>query len=132
MNLISPHSKIIKRHQNPVGIALRPVAFTIIAYGLWSHSFLHILGGIIFETSLWFVIPEVETPPQLIASVVEEEINWLNAKWNSLKLLSIILFVFASVLVFSGLWLRNIYCIAIGFSLLVIFAIFMKIIVKKK
>ncbi len=85
---ISRDVKLIKRHQNPLGIFSRVFIYPLIGFGAWRRQLELVVAGVAFEALLWTAVPPVEETFGFVEDAIEKELGWLNAPRGSQKLLS--------------------------------------------
>ena len=98
--------KLLLRHRNPKGLALRVITYLGIGIGLWYHQTTAVLILIGIDILNWFFMPMVkpEQESELVKKVVQAELDWIRSPWNALKMLSVILGIALFTALGIGLW----------------------------
>jgi len=101
--------KLVQRHKNPFGLALRVITYFLIGYGLWVHKMELIMLLVLLDLMNWFWMPMVkpEYESKMINTIVEKEIVWLKSPFGIPKCFSILTGVVLVVLLVIALWERN-------------------------
>ncbi len=101
--------KLIQRHKNPFGLALRVVSYFMIGVGLWSHQLALIIVFLFLDILNWFFMPMVkpENESNMVNKIVQQEIAWLKSPLSVSKLISFITGLILVLLLTTGLWNHN-------------------------
>jgi hypothetical protein len=124
--MVSNESTLIKRHKNPLGIALRILIYPAIAYGLWHHRPLIVAIGLGAEILNWTLMPPVAKTLPFIQNVIDIELKWLRAEKTTTKRVSIGLFFSFPILICFGLWMHSGVLIISAFTMLIAFNVLMQ------
>jgi len=101
--------KLIQRHKNPFGLALRVITYFLIGYGLWGHKLELIILLLLIDSMNWFFMPMVkpENESKIINTIVEKEIAFLTSPTSVAKVFSIFTGFTLVLLLAIGLWNQN-------------------------
>lgn len=114
--------KLIQRHKNPFGLALRGITYFLIGYALWKHKLVLILLLLLVDLMNWFFMPMVkpENESKIISTIVEKEIAFLRNPITVVKIFSILTGFILVILLTIGLWVHNWILLLAAFICLVV------------
>ena len=110
---MSDHA-ILRRHQNPAGLALRGVCVLMILVGLWSHRPGLILLALTIDGLNWLYMPAHDAPPEWAEQVLDMELTLVDMDLTPLKLALICGLVIGAAFLALGLWTHHFTTILLG------------------
>ena len=118
---MSSNHRLIQRHKNPFGLALRVITYLLIGYALWHHNLGLISLLILVDFMNWFLMPMVkaENESTIVNSIVEKEIAFLKSPTTIAKSFSIFTGFALIFLLTMGLWKQNWILLLVAFICLV-------------
>jgi len=98
--------KLIQRHKNPLGLALRVITYFLIGYALWKQKLGLILLLLLVDLVNWFFMPMVksESESKVINTIIEKEIAFIKSPRSAAKSFSIFTGFALVILLAFGLW----------------------------
>ncbi|MCI5056408.1 MAG: hypothetical protein MRY83_09895 [Flavobacteriales bacterium] len=114
--------KLIQRHKNPLGLALRVITYFLIGYAVWNHKLSLILLLFLVDLLNWFFMPMVkpENESKVINTIIEKEIAVLTSPITVTKIFSILTGFTLVILLTIGLWNHNWALLLVAFICLVV------------
>ena len=97
----------LRRHQNPLGFAVRGVAFCLLSISLWAHWPAIALLAVLVEAANWLYCPEHDAPPEWVEQIIDAEFVLTSLEPLPLRIGAASLGLFGLALYALGLWARH-------------------------
>jgi len=101
--------KLLLRHRNPKGLALRVITYLAIGISLWFHQTTAVIALIGIDMLNWFFMQMVkpEQESEMVKKIVQAELDWIRSPWNALKISSVVFGIALFIVLGIGLWHHN-------------------------
>ena len=119
---MSSNHRLIQRHKNPFGLALRVITYLLIGYALWHHNLGLISLLLLVDFMNWFLMPMVKpkNESKIVNTIVEKEIAFIKSPITVAKFFSILTGFTLVLFLIIGLWNHNWVLLLVAFICLVV------------